>query len=151
MSSQLLDENRWQAIIFVMTNLVQRSSHSCLSSLSAAEALPHWNTPGLYWAQLARPEPMMSSWWMGQQYGDQQVSEMRNSRDRCVVVVISSFWWKGKVTAFFWCASPSSIERTMVCFGECVPTKAGLKLHVASLKILRHGWRFSCGAAEEFW
>lgn len=34
--------------------------------------------------------------------------------------------------------------------GDFVPTKAGLKLHVGSLKILRHGWRFSCGGAEEF-
>lgn len=67
----------------------------------------------------------------------------------------SSRYWRhysGKVNlqhfgVFF---SSSSIEGTMVSFGDCVPTKAGLKLHVASLKILRHGWRFSCGGAEEF-
>lgn len=82
-------EHRRQAIysrkFLAVTNLLQKilvALTSFTQVFCAAEALPHWNQPGVYRAQLAMLEPMMSSWYMGQQLRDQQVSEMRNDADR---------------------------------------------------------------------
>lgn len=65
------------------TNIFSLTSFITVSAQQRHSA--HWNTPGLYWAPLATSEPMMSSWWMSQQDGDQQVCETRSAAGRDVV------------------------------------------------------------------
>lgn len=147
----LIGDNRWLwnslSWLIRCKDLLSHVFHK----VSAAEALPHWNTPGLYWAQLARPEPMMSCWWRGQQCGDQQVSEMRNGGR---VIVCSCRYSshngeKVKWQQFGECSfSLSMREDSVVLCRVFLPTDVGLKLQVASLKILKHGCRFSHCAAE---
>lgn len=65
------------------TNIFSLTSFITVSAQQRHSA--HWNTPGLYWAPLATSEPMMSSWWMSQQDGDQQVCETRSAAGRDLV------------------------------------------------------------------
>lgn len=80
----------WVLVIYIFnyqglfwTNIFSLTSFITVSAQQRHSA--HWNTPGLYWAPLATSEPMMSSWWMSQQDGDQQVCETRSTAGRDVV------------------------------------------------------------------
>lgn len=128
--------------IFAMTNLVQRSSHSRFSCNSqCSRGTSHTETRLGF---IEHSWHSLSQWCHpGELASNMGISKFLKWEMVGTDIMCRSRLYSAKVNVLHFgvCAfsSPFSIEGTMVSFWVFVPTKVGLKLHVASLKILRHG------------